>query len=150
MNFDAWIETLPIEIKQDTLWKVEAYRLSLFLSEICWHDVSELIKDDRTRSLADQLYRAVGSVSANIAEGYSKSTGRDRARFYEYALGSARESRDWYYKAHHVLKNEVVQHRINLATQIIRLLLTMVPQQRATKGIREEQAPYEIDAPEDL
>ena len=150
MNFDAWVETLPEEIKKDALWKVEAYRLALFLSEICWHDVSELIKDHRTRSLADQLYRAVGSVSANIAEGYSKSTGRDRARFYEYALGSARESRDWYYKSHHVLKHEVVQHRIKLATQIIRLLLTMVPQQRATKGIRKEQASYITDSSENL
>ena len=150
MNFDAWIETLPDEIKQDALWKVEAYRLSFFLSEICWHDVSELIKDQRTRGLADQLYRAVGSVSANIAEGYSKSTGRDRARFYEYALGSARESRDWYYKSHHILRDEVVQHRIKLTTQIIRLLLTMVPQQRATKGIREEQASYEPDSPENI
>lgn len=147
MNFDAWVETLPEEIKKDALWRVEAYRLSLFLSEICWHDVSELIKDHRTRGLADQLYRAVGSISANIAEGYSKSTGRDRARFYEYALGSARESRDWYYKSHHILRKEVVDHRIGLATQIIRLLLTMVPQQRTSKGIREEQASYEIDSP---
>jgi four helix bundle protein len=49
--------------------------------------------------LSDQLYEAVGSVSANLAEGYSRGTGKDRARFYEYALGSARESRDWYFKA---------------------------------------------------
>jgi len=150
MNFNAWVQTLLEEIKKDALWKVEAYRLSLFLSEICWHDVSELIKDYRTRSLADQLYRAVGSVSANIAEGYSKSTGRDRARFYEYALGSARESRDWYYKSHHILREEVVAHRINLATQIIRLLLTMVPQQRTSKGLRGEQSSYKPDYLENL
>ena len=150
MIFDAWVQTLPEEIKKDALWRVEAYRLALFLSEICWHDVSKLIKDHRTRSLADQLYRAVSPVSANIAEGYSKSTGRDRARFYGYALGSARESRDWYYKSHHILKDEVVQHRIKLTTQIIRLLLTMVPQQRAAKGIREEQASYNTDTTENL
>jgi len=150
MNFDVWVEILPAEIKQDALWKVEAYRLSLFLSEICWHDVSELIKDHHTRSLADQLYRAVGSISANIVEGYSKSTGRDRARFYEYALGSARESRDWYYKSHHILIDEVVKHRIKLTTQIIRLLLTMVPQQRVSKGIREEQPSYGTDSLENL
>ena len=28
MNFDEWVQTLPAEIKQDALWKVEAYRLS--------------------------------------------------------------------------------------------------------------------------
>ena len=143
MKYDDWVKTLPREIRGDGLWKVEAYRLSLFLSEICWHDISKLIEDRRMRGLSDQLYRAVGSISANIAEGYSKSTGRDRARFYEYALGSARESRDWYYKAHHLLSEDVLKHRMSLTTQIIRLLITMVPQQRNSKGIREEESPYE-------
>ena len=150
MNYDDWVKTLPPEITGDSLWKVEAYRLSLFLSEICWHDISKLIEDRRMRGLSDQLYRAVGSISANIAEGYSKSTGRDRARFYEYALGSARESRDWYYKAHHILSEEVLKHRMSLTTQIIRLLIRMVPQQRNSKGIREGQVPYEPSNTKDI
>lgn len=69
------------------------------------------MQDQRTRSLSDQLYWALGSVSANVAEGYGRGTAKDRAHFYEYALGSARESRDWYYKARHVLGNAVVEHR---------------------------------------
>ena len=142
MNYADWVKTVPDDITGDALWTVEAYRLGLFLSEISWHDVSMLIKDKRMRSLSDQLYRAVGSISANIAEGYSKSSGRDRARFYEYALGSARESRDWYYKAHHLLSEEVLQHRMSLTTQIIRLSLKMIPQQRSSKGIREETETY--------
>ena len=150
MNFDDWVKTVPSEITGDALWKVEVYRLALFLSEICWHDISKLMKDKRMRGLSDQLYRAVGSISANIAEGYSKSTGRDRARFYEYALGSARESRDWYYKAHHLLTKEVLKHRMSLTTQIIRLLITMVPQQRNSKGIQEEQELYEIHTTSDI
>jgi four helix bundle protein len=93
--------------------------------------------------LADQLYRALGSISANLAEGYSRVSGRDRARFYEYALGSARESRDWYYKARHVLGQTVTSHRLALLTQIVRLLLTMIPQQRA-RSIREFQPTYSI------
>jgi len=145
MNYDAWVETVPSEIRGDVLWTVEVYRLSLFLAEICWHDISKLAKDQRTRSLADQLYRSVGSISANIAEGYSKGTGRNRARFYEYSLGSARESRDWYYKAHHLLSEEAFKHRMALTTQIIKLLLIMVPQQRKVKGIREEENTYETN-----
>ena len=88
------------------------------------------MQDKRTLDLSDQLYRAAGSTSANIAEGYSRSTGKDRARFYEYALGSARESRDWYYKARHLLDEAVVTHRLSLLTQVIRLLSKMVPNQR--------------------
>lgn len=87
MKYSEWVNGLPVEITEDALWKVEAYRLALFLSEVAWHDMNKLWKDERTRGLADQLYRAVCSISANIAEGYSKSTGKDRARFFEYALG---------------------------------------------------------------
>jgi len=96
-----------------------------------------------TRNLADQLYRAVCSISANIAEGYSRSTGKDRARFLEYSLGSAREARDWYYKSRHTLKEEVSNHRINLLTQIIKMLNVLTPRQRQ-KGIREEQPEYSM------
>ena len=101
------------------------------------------MQDRRTIELSEQLHSALGSISANIAEGYSRGTGKDRARFYEYALGSARESRDWYYKGRHVLKNEVTIYRLRLLTQIIRLLLTMVPQQRSDV-VREEGPSYEV------
>jgi four helix bundle protein len=144
MKFDEWVMTLPKEITGDSLWKMEAYRLALFATEIGWHDVTELMKDRRTIGIADQLYRALGSVSANLAEGYSHHTGKSRAQYYQYALGSAREARDWYYKSHHMLKEEVVQHRISFLTQIIKLLLIMVPQQRGkTLALREEKAPYD-------
>jgi len=143
MNYASWEANVPESLKSDTLWRVEAYRLALFLSDIAWHDVSRLVQDRRMRSLSDQLYRAVGSVSANIAEGYSKGTGKDRARFYEYALGSARESRDWYFKARHLLGENIAIHRIDFLTQIIRLLLTMVPQQRQSR-IRESEIDYRL------
>ncbi len=144
MNYEEWARSVPRQITGDPLWRVEAYRLALFAAEVGWHDVSKLVQDKRTRSLSDQLYRALGSASANIAEGYSRGTGKDRARFYEYALGSARESRDWYYKARHVLGDTIVPHRLDLLTQIIRLLLTMVPQQRGHM-MRETDVPYEDD-----
>lgn len=130
MNYQEWEQNVPADFTGDPLWKVEAYRLSLFIAEVGWHDVTKLMQDKRTIDLSDQLYRALGSIGANLAEGYSRGTGKDRARFYEYALGSARESRDWYYKARHVLGETVTQHRLSLLTQTIRLLLTMIPHQR--------------------
>jgi four helix bundle protein len=150
VNYQEWEPTVSEAIKADSLWKVNAYRLALFLSDLGWHDATRLMQDRRTIGLADQLYRALGSIGANLAEGYSRGTGKDRARFYEYALGSARESRDWYHKARHVLGEAVAQHRIDSLTQVIRLLLTMIPQQR--QGVlREESAAYHIepDAPVD-
>ncbi len=130
MNFKEWEKLVPETITADSLWKIMAYRLALFLADVCWIDVTKLTQDRRTMGLADQLYRAVGSISANLAEGYSRGTGKDRARFYEYALGSARESRDWYFKGRHILGEPVLEHRLNLLAEIIRLLLKMVSQQQ--------------------
>lgn len=136
VTWDQWLAGVPSVIRDDRLWNVEAYRLGLFLSDLAWNDVTKLMKDRRTIGLADQLYGAGGSISANLAEGFSRSGGKDRARFYEYALGSAREMRDWYYKGRHVLSDEVTDHRLDLATQVIRLTLTMVPEQRSTAAKR--------------
>ncbi len=142
MNYDEWVKTLPQEIISDSLWKMEAYRLALFAADIGWQDVLKLASDRRMLGVSDQLYRSLGSVSANLAEGYSRGTSKERAHFYEYALGSGRESRDWYYKGRYILGQAVVFHRIRLMTQIIRLLLSMVPQQRGY-NIREPSAEYE-------
>lgn len=57
-------------------------------------------------------------------------------------MGSARESRDWYYKVRRALSEDVVEHRLALLTEIIRLLLSMVPDQRGHAVIREEAATY--------
>jgi four helix bundle protein len=143
MNFNEWLESVPAELKGDPLWKMEAYRLALFASDVAWPDVSKLCQDRRTISLSDQLYRAVGSIGTNIAEGYSRQSSKDQARLYEYALGSAREARHWYYKARHVLTVRVAIHRVQLHTQIIRLLLTMIPNERGY-SLREEATPYAV------
>lgn len=130
MKYVEWQASVPDEIKGDSLWKLEVYRLALFSADIPWQDALALTKTPLTRDLADQLYRAVCSISANIAEGYSRSTGKDRARFLEYSLGSAREARDWYFKSHHTLKEDVIKHRIGLLTQIIKMLSILTPNQR--------------------
>ena len=130
MTYDEWVQGVPSEIRDDSVWRVEAYRLGLFLSDLAWEDATKLLRDRRTYAIADQVYRATGNISSNVCEGYSRGTGKDRARFYEYALGSARETRDWYFKSRHVLAATVVDHRIKLVTTIVRLTITMVATER--------------------
>ncbi|MEO8194839.1 MAG: four helix bundle protein, partial [Gemmatimonadales bacterium] len=65
-----------------------------------------------TQEIAGQLYTAVGSIAANIREGYYRSSGKDRARIFEYALGSAGESEEWYDAAEPVLGSERTDCRI--------------------------------------
>ncbi|NLX25892.1 MAG: four helix bundle protein [Lentisphaerae bacterium] len=145
MKYLEWEENVPEVIRADALWKMKVYRLSLFLSDICWEDVSKLVKDARTKSLSDQLYRSVGSICANIEEGYSKQGAKDRARFYEYALGSARESRGWFYRGLHVLGSAVFDHRSWILTEIIKLLLTIVPAERGSL-LHEDSPEYLVAA----
>ena len=141
MDYQEWLQSVPGTITKDTLWKMEVYRLALFAADSAWQDVVTLSQDRRMLGLADQLVRALGSISANIAEGYSRSSMKDQARFYEYALGSARESRDWYYKARHVLGDSTVGSRLELLTKVIRLLLVIIPSHR-TFLVEEEEEQY--------
>ena len=145
MNYEDWEKEVPETIRADSLWKMTAYRLALFAADLGWHDVTGLLKDRRTRGLAEQLYEALGSIGANLAEGYSRGSGKDRARFYEYALGSARESRTWYYQGRHILEEAVLQHRLQLLSRVISLLLVTVPKQRG-RTLREGKASYADDS----
>jgi four helix bundle protein len=145
ITYRDWLTTDPVEITGDSLWKMEAYRRSLFMGDLAWRDATKLGTDFRTRGLSDQLYRSVGSLAANIAEGYSRSSSKDRARFYEYALGSAREARGWYYEGRHILTAEVASHRMRLLTEVICLLLTMVPQNPEIT-LREDAMEYRLES----
>lgn len=63
----------------------------------------------------------------------------------EYALGSARESRDWYYKGRHILGEKVAYHRMDLLVEVIRQLLVMIPKYRQQK-LREAVAEYTVSS----
>lgn len=140
-RLEQWASSVPEAIRRDRLWSLRLYRLGLWLGDLAWDDVTVLHRDGRTRRIADQLYRAVGSISANVAEGYSRGSGRDRARFYEYALGSAREARDWYHKARHRLGDEVATDRIQILADVIRLALGLI-QKQTGRVLREPEVDY--------
>jgi four helix bundle protein len=149
MNYEEWLASVPAAITEDMLWRTEVYRIALFLGDLAWYDIRKLAKNPTMISLSDQLYRATGSISANISEGYSRASGKEQARFYEYALGSAREARDWYFKSRYILGQAVVEHRLKLLAQVIRQLLKMVPKYRE-KRIQEERILYGTESLSDL
>ena len=112
----------------DPLWTVQAYRISLYAIEC--HNFDRRLNAQLSRAPSfDQLTRAVGSISANIAEGYSRSSIADRTRFYGYALGSTREAIAWYDTLTTEL-GSVVGARQDTLIQIRRLLLTMLRRTR--------------------
>jgi len=109
-GFAEWEVTVPESYRRDPIWKTPAYRYGLWLSDLVKRDAKVVLSADTTRyNDADQLSRAVGAISSNLAEGYGRSSGGERARYYDYALATTRESRDWYFKVRDVLGTDVME-----------------------------------------
>ena len=130
MTFAEWEQQVPSTIRGDSVWKMRAYQLGLFFHDLAVMDAKKLRRDPLLQEMLGQLLRATSKISASVAEGYSRNTGKARATYYEYALGSTREARDWYYKSRHALPEKVTEHRLDIATQLIRLLLKMIATER--------------------
>jgi len=109
---------------------MRAYQLARGLVSDSWTDADKLRHHIVTEKIAGQLYTAVCSIEANISEGYSRSSGRDRARLFEYALGSVRESMTWYRSAEPLLGEDAVNDRLDRLEEIRRLLLAIIPRER--------------------
>jgi len=100
------------------------------LIDDAWKDVEKLKHDKATEKISGQVYASVGSIAANLAQGYAHSSGRDRARIFEYALGSTRESMVWYQAAEPILGGPAVLERFTKLEEIRRILLAVIPRER--------------------
>ncbi len=83
------------------------------------------------RAIAEQLVRSAGSVSANVEEGHGRGYGKQRNLFFMVSIGSARESKGWYWRARHLVSSEVLDHRLALADEVIALLVTELRRQKS-------------------
>jgi four helix bundle protein len=132
-SFQEWIEQVAASIRNDPLWSFETYRKALFLSDLAWLDCDTIFRESKARNIARQMLDSAGSVAANIEEGYGRGFGDDYARFLRIALGSARETRGWYFRSRAVFEAEVVAHRMSLLDDIIAGLTITAQQQRSRK-----------------
>jgi four helix bundle protein len=133
------LSPVTADTSNDPLAKMRAYSLAQGILEVAWVDAKTLSGDPLTERISGQLYAAVASIAANLGEGYSRSSGKDRSRIFEYALGSVRESMIWYRAAKPVI-GEVAQERLNKLEEIRRMLLAIIPRERA-KTIRPKNRP---------
>jgi four helix bundle protein len=127
-GFRRWQVEVPEVVRNDAIWSSVGYRLSLYSSDFVSEDVQRLKRRDRHS--ASQLHRASRSISVNFAEGYSRSGVRDRIRFYEYSLGSARECREWWFKLRSLMPAERFHAGLELFTRVIRVLLAIIAAER--------------------
>ncbi|HVF40615.1 MAG TPA: four helix bundle protein [Gemmatimonadaceae bacterium] len=118
------------EPSRDPLGRTRVYQLARALVPDCWNDAKTLRAEPLTEAISGQLYSAVCSIAANIAEAYSRSSGRDRARIFEYALGSVRESMEWYRSVTPVIGETTVNDRLDVLEEMRRMLLAIIPRER--------------------
>ena len=73
--------------------KLEVWKNSITLAKLVYNITANFPKNE-TYGLTSQIRRAIVSVSSNIAEGSSKNSYKDQARFSEMAYGSLLEVLD--------------------------------------------------------
>ena len=117
----------------DPLWGLVAYRMSRMALDLVGQDLRAAAAR-APKETREQLSTAVASISANIAEGYSRPTGPDRARFYAYSLGSVREAIVWYASLSDVLVERTLLDRVELLSRVRRLLLGMLKSTHLASG----------------
>jgi four helix bundle protein len=107
---------------EDHVKKFPSHQLGSELWKEFWVDSEVILRDIRGREIVRQLTKSVGSITANIEEGYGRGFSRDYLNFLKYARGSARESKGWYEKSAFLLKEETLTQRIQKLDSIIGLL----------------------------
>lgn len=104
---------------EDRLDEIGFYKRSMELWNEMWIDTEVLMLDFRGKEIARQLIRSVGSMSANIEEGYGRGFGKEYPQFLRISRGSARESKGWYLRSSHLLGAEIINSRIMKIDTII-------------------------------
>jgi four helix bundle protein len=128
-SLEEWTETVHSTIKGSPLWDFHVYQKVLFVYDLAWEDCGKLLKDKRGEMISRQLISSVGSISANIEEEYGRGFGPDYAYRLRIAIGEARESQGWYWRANKLLSQSVLDHRLSLFDEIIAMLVPIIKQQ---------------------
>ncbi|GAB4452763.1 MAG: hypothetical protein Fur0044_47760 [Anaerolineae bacterium] len=137
MTYEEWEKTVHPRVVNEPVWGFFGYRKALFLYDLAWKDCEKLMEDRRGRANVDQLIRSAGSISANMEEGYGRGYGKEYAYFLRVSVGSARETKGWYWRNRHILSQTVIDHRLALLDEIISLTVTEIHRQKKHKRINE-------------
>ncbi|MEA3376495.1 MAG: four helix bundle protein [Chloroflexota bacterium] len=131
MTYEEWEGQVHERVEREPTWRFLGYRKALFLYDLAWKDCEKMTRDRRGRAVAEQLIRSAGSISANIEEGHGRGYGKQRNWFFTVSVGSARESKGWYWRARKLLSEDVLEHRLALVDEVIALVIHELSEQRS-------------------
>ena len=130
LEFGEWQKTVPESIRSERFWSLIAYQKGLYLYNLLWHDTEEWRKDERGQALSKQIIASSDSICSNIEEGFGRGLGKQLIQFYVYSLGSARETKGRIYRAKAFYTPETLNQRLNLASEVVALILTEINRQK--------------------
>ena len=130
ITFEEWQKTVSATIRSEKFWSLIAYQKGLYLYDLLWENTEEWRKDERGQALSKQITGSADSVCSNIEEGFGRGYGKQFLQFYLYSLGSARETKGRIYRAKAFYSREILERRLNLASEVVALILTEINRQK--------------------
>jgi four helix bundle protein len=130
-TYEEWSEQVHERVQREPSWEFLGYWKALFLYDLAWRDCERMTRDRRGQAIAEQLIRSAGSISANMEEGHGRGYGKQRDWFFTVSIGSARETKGWYWRAKKLLSGDVLEHRLALVDEVIALLVHELNSQRS-------------------
>lgn len=109
-------------MSQFALENFGGYQKAMQLFDLVVQDMAELKKDPRCYRLVAQQVASADSICANIEEGCGRLSRAEYVRFLDFARSSARETRGRYNRMKHWLAQDIVEHRVGLADEVIAIL----------------------------
>ena len=108
---------------------IKAYQAAFNLSNEVWEIVIKW-KIFEKDTLGKQFVRAIDSISANIAEGFSRHHKNDKIRFYIIARGSLLECMDWIekIKTRNLIDNEQYEKITTTLKALPKLINALIKQ----------------------
>jgi len=111
-------------------WK-KAHQLALFT-----YKITENFPDREKFGLSNQMRRAAVSVTSNIAEGFSRSSAKDKEHFYVMARSSLTELQSQFLLARDLeyLKNELFLQFADQSVDVSKLSIGLMRSVMSKKG----------------
>ena len=130
LRFIEWEETMHPTVRNGLLWQFKVYPKAMFVYDLAWFDCENLLRDERGKTVARQLIRSAGAISANIEEGFGRGYGKDYTYHLRITRGETCESQGWYWRGRNLLTQEVLDHRLSLLDEIIAMRAPNLTKQR--------------------
>jgi len=128
LSYEEWLLTVDKMVTRWSMWRLEVYRLSMYLGELAFLDLDRILAQQPAFEGGDFILQA-SKIGAKIAFGHGPGFRTIQLEGFNEALESAWAARQWYEVVSDWLGVERTRHRLQIIDIVTNnlLLLTQVP-----------------------